>query len=86
MTKKEKPYKATKNVRIPDVPKPYANMYDRLRRTKGDGQTATEFFNDMVMAATADYFGEARAKKMLEEFQEIEDTLAEGIAFRNEHS
>ncbi len=58
-------------------------MYDRLRRTKGSEQSATEFFNDLVMTATADYLGEARVKEMLEEFQEIEDTLARGIARRN---
>ncbi|MCP5275786.1 MAG: hypothetical protein H6936_13240 [Burkholderiales bacterium] len=83
MTKKEKPYKATKNVIIPDVLKAYAKVYDRLRRTKGSEQSATEFFNDLVMAAAADYFGEARAKEMLKGFQEEEDTLARGIARRN---
>ncbi len=83
MAKKEKPYKATKNVTIPDVLKAYAKVYDRLRRTKGSEQSATEFFNDLVMTAAADYFGEARAKEMLEGFQDDEDTLKKGIARRN---
>ncbi len=74
MTKKEKSYKTTKNITIPDVPNSYAEMFKRLMSVMDD-KTKTGIFNDMVMSTVADYYSEEFAEELLAKYQEQEAVL-----------
>ena len=80
MTSNKKPYKLTKDVRIYDVPKVYVEMFNNMHRMRdgieGQERSRTEFFNDLVMYAYSQYFGEEMAAKKSKEYQNREKLFA----------
>ncbi len=79
MMKRKKPYKSTKNVLIPDVPKPICNLSDSMNRMGGIADKSlskTEFYNALVKYAYAQCYGQEAAQERLSGFEETERNVA----------